>query len=254
MATLDRDPEGLGPGAPLPLLWHWLYFLPEEPSSGLGSDGHPRRGDFMPPVDLPRRMFAGFELEVFAPITIGCRLRRREKVVEVAEKQGGSGPLVFVTVKADLWADGERSLRERVHYAYLGPGEQKQPPAAGETAPPDFSREIRPDTLLLFRFSALTFNAHRIHYDRNYATKTEGYPGLVVPGPLIAVLLAGLAGEHAPPEKITSFSFTQRAPLFDGNAVKLMGYEREGGQLDLLAVRHDQVVAAKAGCAWRQSS
>jgi 3-methylfumaryl-CoA hydratase len=218
-ATLDREPLRPAPGTPLPPLWHWLYFLPAHRRSELGPDGHARRGAFLPPVPLPRRMWAGSRFAFRAPIRVGDALTRRSTIESVVEKSGRSGPLVFVTVRHELTCAGGASPalvehHDIVYRAAPGPGE---PAAAAQRAPASAAFEATwvPDDVLLFRYSALTFNGHRIHYDRRYATTVEGYPGLVVHGPLLATLLLDLLRTHRPGSQVTAFAFRAVRPVFD---------------------------------------
>lgn len=216
-ATLDRDDPPIGPGDSLPPCWHWLYFLPMPRQSGIGADGHPTRGGFLPPVPLPRRMWAGSQLRFLAPIHVGQSLQRRSRIADVRLKEGRSGPLVFVNVDHEVMADGVPAIQERHDIVYRdlpAPGEGAPAPVA---APADatWHRDVTPDDVLLFRYSALTFNGHRIHYDRRYVTEVEGYPGLIVHGPLIATLLLDLLRRQRPEATVTGFSFRAVRPLFD---------------------------------------
>ncbi len=211
--TLDDEQEYYK-GDALPLTWHWAYFLSGSLQSKLGRDGHPERGGFMPPVALPRRMWAGSELTVEQPIRIGQTVIKISTIEDVAMKAGVSGTLCFVTVRHDFSeADGEHCFTERQTLVYR---EDPSPdaPAAKLIEPPAGGQlfEVEPTSTLLFRYSALTFNTHRIHYDRDYCLNVEGYPGLVVHGPLQAALLAG-AAERA--GKISKIGFRASAPLFD---------------------------------------
>ena len=216
-ATLDREDVEPANGTVLPPLWHWLYFLPMAPMSDVGPDGHPKRGGFLPPVPLPRRMFAGGRFEFHHPLKIGERISRTSRITDVSGKEGRSGTLVFVTVLHEISNSGGVALSEEHDIVYRenprtdAPVPKPTPAPAGET----FSREIVPDPVLLFRYSALTFNSHRIHYDRSYATEVEGYPGLIVHGPLIATLLVDLFRRNLPDAKISRFSFRAVRPLFD---------------------------------------
>ena len=199
-ATLDRDESPPVPGDPLPSLWHWLYFLPIHPLSSAGPDGHPARGEFLPPVSLPRRMWGGGRMEFRRPIRVGEAIARISRIQDVTVKSGRTGPLVFVTVRHEISANNLVAMTEEHDIVYRGnpgPGNAAPPPSAtpGE---PTWMRMIDPDPVLLFRYSALTLNSHRIHYDRPYATGVEGYPGLVVHGPLIATLLVDLLRRHLP--------------------------------------------------------
>lgn len=221
-ATLDLD----APGEILPPLWHWLYFLPVHRQSELGSDGHPRRGGFLPPVPLPRRMWAGGRLEFHHPLHIGDSISRTSRIQDVQFKEGRTGPLVFVLVRHEILSPRGLALTEEHDIVYRG--HSAQTAATSKTIAPEdavWERVIRPDDVLLFRYSALTFNGHRIHYDRRYATEVEGYPGLVVHGPLIATLLAGLV-----PQPMKRFEFRAVSPLFDTAAFRVCGKPEADGQ------------------------
>ncbi|MCC6472382.1 MAG: MaoC family dehydratase N-terminal domain-containing protein [Burkholderiales bacterium] len=233
-ATLDYPPIAVQPGTPLPPLWHWLYFLPLHRQSEIGPDGHARRGGFLPPVPLPRRMWAGSQLEFRAPLRVGDTVERTSTIAEVTEKEGRSGRLVFVKVRHELRREGsaEPAIVEFHDIVYrdapkLGDAEPKPQPAPAHAA---WRREIVPDEVLLFRYSALTFNGHRIHYDRRYVTEVEGYPGLVVHGPLIATLLLDLLRRNAPAAEVSAFRFRAVRPLFDLNPLRLGGRPREDGR------------------------
>lgn len=202
----------------LPPLAHWLYFLPHARQSEIDIDGHPRRGGFLPPIDLPRRMFAGGTLRYHAAIPIGANLRRESTILDVSEKQGASGRLVFVKLQHEIFANGEPALTEIQDIVYREAAVAPPPPlSAPKTAPrpAEHARRIRPDPTLLFRFSALTFNAHRIHYDRDYCRDAEFYPGLVVQGPFIATLLLDHLLRSKPDTRLCEFSFRARSPLYD---------------------------------------
>lgn len=246
-ATLDAESTPVEAGCPLPPLWHWFYFLPTAPQRKLSPDGHPERGDFMPPVSLPRRMFAGARIRFAKPLLVGAGATREGTIRDVRLKSGRSGALAFVTVKYEYRQDGEVCIEEEQDIVYREPGDPVPAPAIvdlPELPPSTWSREIQPDSRLLFRFSALTFNAHRIHYDRPYAQEEEGYPGLVVHGPLTAILLADLV--HRRTERpIATFSFRGRAPLFDLAPFRLEG-RLEGDRVELEARGPDGRVALSA--------
>lgn len=235
-AMLDLDPAQYGPGVASPPLWHWFYFLPRAAQQRLSSDGHPERGGFLPPIPLPRRMFAGARLTFHRPLALGVPATRTGTIVGVSEKHGKSGALAFVTVRYRFEQQGALCIDEEQDIVYREPGAPVPAPQARELPPlPDgaWTRSLVPDTRLLFRFSALTYNAHRIHYDRPYAMQEEGYPGLVVHGPLIAVLLADLVRRHET-RALASFGFKGLAPLFDFGGVRLSG-TRDGDAVALAA-------------------
>jgi 3-methylfumaryl-CoA hydratase len=215
-AALDRDDPAPSDGDALPPLSHWLYFLPVYRESDVGADGHAKRGAFLPPAPLPRRMWAGGRIRFEAPLRIGEAASRASQIVDVVEKSGRSGPLVFVVVRHTIRGEQGVAIVEEHDIVYRGAA--SGPATAAATAAPvdaAWTREIEPDPVLLFRYSALTFNSHRIHYDRRYVTEVEGYPGLVVHGPLIATLLVDLLRRAAPQARIASFAFRATSPLFD---------------------------------------
>ena len=198
----------------LPPLWHWLYFLPAHRMSDLGPDGHARRGDFLPPVPLPSRMWAGSRLTFHHPLRVGDEIWRTSRIVSVQSKQGRTGPLVFVVVKHEISNAAGLAISEEHDIVYRKPLKHA---AAPEAAPVDhqWKRVIEPSEVLLFRYSALTFNGHRIHYDRRYSTEHEHYPGLVVHGPLIATLLLDLLQREMPDASVAQFSFRALSALYD---------------------------------------
>jgi 3-methylfumaryl-CoA hydratase len=224
-AMLDCDAPRLGDGETLPMAWQWFYFLPRAPQALLDSDGHPQRGGFLPPIPYPRRMFAGARMKALAPLVLGEPAERIGTVRDVVMKSGKSGSLAFVTVGYRFVQRGVTCIEEEQDIVYREPGPPVSAPVAAELPPlaeGAFGRSLVPDTRLLFRFSALTFNAHRIHYDRPYALVEEGYPGLVVHGPLTAVLLLDLVRRHST-RPVVGFTFRGLAPLFDGHALRLVG-------------------------------
>lgn len=244
-ALLDRA-QAPGPGDPLPALWHWIFFAPTARTLDIAADGHPRRGGFLPDVPLPRRMWAGGRLRFLAPIRIGDALQRRSTIHDVRLKEGRSGALVFVTVRHELSVAGRPAIEEEQEIVYREAPRGDPAPPAGEPLEPQFSRTITPDPVLLFRYSAVTFNAHRIHYDRDYAVGVEGYPGLVVQAPLTATLLMETLHEALPETAAACRSLRFRAlhPLFDGRAVTL-NVHRQDERATLWAQRADDVTALR---------
>lgn len=216
-ATLDREDPPPRTGDPLPPLWHWLYFLPVHRMSHLGPDGHAQRGGFLPPVPLPRRMYAGGRLEFRRPLRAGDSISRVSRVDDVSHKEGRTGSLVFVKVRHEISDREGVALTEEHDIVYRNNPQLGQARLDPQRAPEraGWSRQVRAEEVMLFRYSALTFNGHRIHYDRRYATEIEGYPGLVVHGPLIATLLADLLRRNLPDRAVASFAFRAVRPLFD---------------------------------------
>jgi len=228
-ALLDHDGAVWRPGE-VPPLAHWLYFLPAAAQSDIGEDGHPERGTLRPPVTLPRRMWAGGEIEFLAPIRLGARLTRRSAIQNIAPKAGKSGDMVFVTLRHEIFADGVAALVERQDIVYREAARPSAVAPVGEAAAgTDGARVVVPDPVLLFRFSALTFNAHRIHYDRDYARDVEAYPGLVVHGPLIATLLMDHYLRANPGKAVSKFSFRAQSPLLDTAPFALNAAPEAGG-------------------------
>ncbi|HEX7128183.1 MAG TPA: MaoC family dehydratase N-terminal domain-containing protein [Thermodesulfobacteriota bacterium] len=235
-ALLDATWAEVSPRGVLPPLWHWFFFLHWVRRSEIGPDGHPRRGRFLPPVALPRRMFAGGRLTFHGALRVGDPVERVSTIQSVQEKTGASGPLVFVTVRHELSGPGGLAVVEEQDLVYRGPDTGAARQAA--EPPPEplpagaWRREVNPDPVTLFRFSALTANGHRIHYDRQYATGVEGYPGLVVHGPLQAILLLDLLRRERPDREVRAFEFRARRPLFDGSPFWCVGYD-EAGRVEL---------------------
>lgn len=247
LALLDRDPGELGWGDFLPRGWHWLYFNPTVPRSELGPDGHPARGRFLPPVELPRRMWAGGRLRFVGDLSIGQRAERRSRILSVEEKTGRSGRLTFVTVGHRIGVAGTPALEEEQDLVYReerSPGEGFRGPPPPEEA--EWSEPVAADAVTLFRFSALTFNGHRIHYDHPYATEVEGYPGTVVHGPLLALLLldAGSRRSGRPPLR---FAYRAMSPLFCDETFVLAGRaSEEEGVTELWAAHPQRGTAMRA--------
>ncbi len=230
-ATLDREDPIPRPGDPLPLLWHWLYFLPAHRQSELGADGHARLGGFLPPVPLPRRLWAGGRVEILHPLHIGDQIARVSRIVDVSMKDGRTGPLVFVRVRHEISSQDRLALTDEHDIVYRDHPTPDTPPPPVERAPDGavWTREIHPDEVLLFRYSALTFNGYRLHYDRRFATELYGYPGLVVHAPLIATLLADMLRRNLPRAGVTTFSFRATSALVDTSPFFVCGRPADGG-------------------------
>jgi 3-methylfumaryl-CoA hydratase len=237
-STLDfpGTQSGLRPahGTELPPLWHWLYFLPLPLQSEIGPDGHPKRGGFMPPVPQPRRMWAGSDFVFHDTLRIGDALQRTSTIFDINEKSGRTGKLVFVKVRHEIRRNGSADVALTEHHNIV----YRDAPQPGDVAPPPqaaaaeyaWERRIVPDDVLLFRYSALTFNGHRIHYDRKYVTEVEGYPGLIVHGPLIATLLMDLLRRHQPDARVRRFEFKAVRPTFDTNPFSVHGQPSADGK------------------------
>lgn len=238
-AALARD-ELPADGDALPLCWHWLYFHDTPSAAATGADGHPKVGDFLPPVSLPRRMWAAGALQVERPLRLGLPATRVSRIRSIERKAGKSGELVFVTVDHRLSQDGRDCIREEQNLVYREAATGMSRLPAGELAPlhADWRRDIVPDPVLLFRYSALTYNAHRIHYDREYATTQEFYPALVVHGPLLATLLLNLLDTRLPDARIAEFRFRAVRPTFDRHPFTT-AIRRDGDTFALWTADHE---------------
>ncbi len=243
-ATLDHAPMDVRTGTPLPPLWHWLYFLPLHRQSEIGADGHARRGGFLPPVPLPRRMWAGSQFEFRSPVRVGDTVQRTSTIANVSEKAGRTGKLVFVKVRHEVRCNGQADpaiveFHDIVYREARQAGDVDPPPVPSPQGA-TWQRAIVADDVLLFRYSALTFNGHRIHYDRKYVTEVEGYPGLIVHGPLIATLLMDQIRREMPDADVASFSFKAVRPTFDLHPLRVNGApQADGKTVKLWAQDHE---------------
>ncbi|HTK62968.1 MAG TPA: MaoC family dehydratase N-terminal domain-containing protein [Pseudonocardia sp.] len=263
------DQPALDPGAPLPPLWHWFSFLDHPAQSEIGSDGHPAAGHFLPPIPHRRRMFAGGRWRTepgVPPIRVGDEVTMVSSVTSIEPKTGRSGEMAFVTVRNEFSRDGVPTVVEEQDIVYRseppeGPdavpavgasasGPKPGPASAGNSAsatPAQHELRIDPDPPLLFRYSALTYNTHRIHYDQSYATGVEGYPGLVVHGPLLALLALELPRRHRPDDEVLEFRYRLRKPAFAGATIVAGSWEPDGdGWCELSVGELDQAPSLTA--------
>ncbi len=250
-ATLDFE-HSPAVGDPLPPGWQWMFFNPVVARSALGVDGHPKRGGFLPPIDLPRRMWAGSRIHYHADLPIGVTATRKSRILNVVNKAGKQGPLWFVTVEHTTSYGETRCIVEEQDLVY-----RSAPPAGTVVSAPkvyeqqaQWGCDVIPDTTLLFRYSAITFNGHRIHYDQAYTQHEEGYPDLVVHGPLVATLLQQLALQQGNGKTLAYFEFRGMAPLFVTRGFRLEGMQ-DNGALKLWARGPDQELAVSASATFR---
>ncbi len=246
-ATLDRRDRWPARGDILPPSWHWLFFRDAAPMRDLGPDGHPARSDFMPPRPLPRRMYAGGRLGFEHAIRIGDEIERVSRIADISMRRGRSGPLAFFTIEHRFSCGGRLCVaeEERLVFREAAKPEQARQPGQSPPSDPAFSRIVTPDPVLLFRFSALIFNCHRIHYDLAYATGVELYPGLVVHGPLLALLLLDLVRRELPGAQIRDFAFRAHRPVFDTGPFRIAG-RRDDSRLTLWAEDQEGFLATQA--------
>lgn len=251
-AMLDLDPGLPIAGEIVPQALHWCLAPPTVAMSEIGADGHPARGGFLPPVPLPRRMWAGGRLSFHDELRVGDRVERISTVEKVTMKEGRTGPLCFVLISHRLSTERGLAIAEEHDIVYRG----LDAPAAGipsraaSMGAADVSRDVRPSPVLLFRYSALTFNGHRIHYDRNYVTEVEGYPGLIVHGPLQATMLIQLAAQLNRDTPVRTFSFRALSPLFDISNVSLKGRMEDGSTAKLWVAGDSGVLHMEAKAGW----
>jgi len=249
-ATVPKDGDPCGP------MDHWCFFNPRVPASEIGADGHPKRGGFMPPVPLPRRMFGGCRATYHQPFRVGEKVHRKNTISDVVIKPGRTGTLVICTVKVEMSGQNGLAIVEEQDIVY-----RDNPPVdakdgnvgktAGAPADHQWIATITPDPVMLFRYSAVTFNGHRIHYDHQYATEVEGYPGLIVHGPLTASHMLYTAIKQFPGQEVARFAFQARSPLFDIAPFKVAGKRNDDGTCSLWSVTPDGNVGTLATLAFK---
>ncbi len=248
-ATLDRDDAPFQPGDALPPAWHWMFFPEVVKLSDTGPDGHLAKGGFMPPVPLPRRMWAGTKMTFHQPLRAGEKITRVSTVGDVTTKDGSSGALCFVTVRHEISGPNGLATTDEHLTVYRAASEPGAPAPKPQPVPqnPDWSRPIHPTPVMLFRFSALTNNSHRIHYDRSYVTEIEGYPGLLVHGNLTATLLLDLFRREMPDATLKTFNLRAISPLYDINDFSVSGrIGDDGASGTLWAANHEGALAQQA--------
>ncbi len=227
---------------------HWMYFTPQTKQSDLAVDGHSYKGGFLPPVDLPRRMWAGGRIQFFRPLKSGDNVTKTSTVRSITEKEGRTGKLIFVTVEHALSDKDGSYIKEETDIVYRDAPDPKAPQKAPEMAPDnaDWEQIITPDPVMLFRYSALTYNGHRIHYDREDVTQEEGYPGLLVHDPLIGTLLMKLATEKMPGKSLKQFDFRNSNPVFDISSFSICGRQLDDTTCEVWAKGPDGELAVFA--------
>lgn len=244
--------DSLAEGEVLPPLWHWMGWTPDSPMAGLGPDGHPAKGGFLPPVPLERRMWAGGRLQFHAALRIGAPMQRRSEILKVSEKTGSAGTMVFVTVGHQTHGPDGLAVTEEQDIVYVAmPKSFALPPPVLAPDQSVWTEYPVIDTVRLFRFSALTFNAHRIHIDLPYAMDVEKYPGLIVHGPLQAMLLLEAARRHTSGRLPAAFRFRGVRPLFHFNSLRLMAQAEAGLSQSLCTATEDNTICMQADVTWQ---
>ena len=251
IVTFDRDEPPPKEGDIIQPGWHGAYFLQMSRKAKLGADGLPVDSALLPPMPFPRRMYAGADLSFHEPIRVGDRLRRVSELTDISLREGSTGALIFVTQTRSIFTPRGLAVVDRWHTVF-----REEVPAGQQNAAPKrdalqgdlpWHRTIEVDPVSLFRYSALTFNPHRIHYDRGYATTTEGYPGLVVHGPYSQQCLLDFARDHVQGRTMKTFTQRARAPLFDTSPFTLVGRSIDGGQgAEVWALTHEGTIAMQA--------
>ena len=251
MAATLGDKRNLKANDPLPPLWHWMGWQNDTPMDGLGPDGHPARGGFLPPIPLQRRMWAGGRLQFHQPLRIDQPMHRISTILNVVQKSGSTGEMVFVTLGHQISGPNGLAISEEQDLVYMAMPDHFSPPApviAPDT--PAWANQMPMDTVRLFRFSALTFNAHRIHFDLPYATQVERYPGLVVHGPMQAMCLMAAAQRQKAGANPVRFRFRGIRPLFHFDQLQLMGWPATDSSQPLATVIDGNITCMQAQIGW----
>lgn len=249
-AMLDLDPAGFDHGSAIPPHWYSMFFTPNARRSQIGHDGHPKKGDFLPPIPLPRRMFVGRKVSFPGVLRVGDRAQKRSEIAAIEQKEGRSGTLVFLKVLHTISVAGEPVVIEQQEVVYRdAPVAGAANAAAAATPVPAgaaWDAEWEMDPVLVFRYSALTWNGHRIHYDAAYAREQEGYPGCVMNGALTVHLVIDEALKQAGGRRLAGLSARLVKPLFVGGTLKVGGRAIDGGQIEAWA--GDEQGALAASC------
>lgn len=254
-ALMSRDPHSVTKGTSLPACSHWCYFTPIEPHSNIAVDGHALKGDFLPPVELPRRMWAGGHIEFKKPLVAGVQADKKSTITDVKEKEGSTGKLCFVTVRHQISSKGALNIDEEQHIVYREESEEGAHPIRSKPLDidPDWKKSTKPDTVQLFRFSALTFNSHRIHYDLDYVQKVEGYPNLVVHGPYLLLLLLDAFNSKGDGRIIEDVTYRAVGPVYLGEQITISGKGVDNHTTELRITGPEGNLAMMATVNWTYS-
>ena len=254
-ALMNRKPQSVTKGTPLPACAHWCYFTPIDMQSELAVDGHARKGDFLPPVELPKRMWAGGKITFKKPLLAGVPAEKKSTIIAINEKDGSSGKLCFVTIRHQISAKGALAIDEEQQLVYREESEEGAHPI--RTKPLDIDSDwkisTRPDSIQLFRFSALTFNSHRIHYDLDYVKKMEGYPNIVVHGPYLLVLMLDAFKNKDDGRVIEDVEYRAVGPVYLGEQITIHGKGVDNHRTELRVTGHEGNLAMTATVNWTYS-
>lgn len=254
-ALLNRDPGSVNNGTVLPPCAHWIYFNPAAPQDALAADGHPQKGDFLPPVELPSRMWAGGTIRFKKPLTTGQSADKKTTITAIDEKDGTSGKLCFITLRHQISTAGALAIDEDQEIVFREASEKGAHPIRTQPVDVDFDwkKSIQLNSAHLFRFSALTFNSHKIHYDHPYATQTEGYPNLVVHAPLLLVLMMNFFKTKTDGKVIEEIAYRAAGPMFLDEEITITSKDTDNNKVEMRALGPDQKIALKASVTWTYS-
>ena len=254
-AMLNRDPHSITSNKELTPCAHWTYFTPMDMHSNIAVDGHARKGDFLPPVELPKRMWAGGKILFKKPLLTGIPAEKKSTITAIDEKEGSTGKLCFVTIRHQISAKGSVAIDEVQQIVYREESEKGAHPIRTQPLDidPDWKKTTKPDTVLLFRFSALTFNTHRIHYDQDYVRNVEGYPNLVVHGPLLLVLMLDAFKAKHDGKVIEDIEYKAVGPIYLDEQITICGKSVDNHRVELRAIGSDGNMAMKATVNWTYS-
>ena len=251
-AMLDRNPNDVQAGTVLPPCAHWIYFTPVDPHSEITEDGNAKKGDFLPPVELPTRMWAGGKIQFKKQLRAGMPADKKSTIIKIDEKEGSSGKLCFVTIRHQINVSGSAVIDEEQQIVYREASEQGVHPI--RTMPMDIDYDWKKrkliDSVMMFRFSALTFNSHKIHYDYKYATEQEGYPNLVVQAPLLLVLMMNEFKSKTDGKVIEEIEYKAAGPVFLGEEVTITSKDVDNTRVEMRALGPDNKIAMQATVKW----
>lgn len=251
-AMVNRPPGTISEGDELTMCSHWAYFTPLYPQSDLTVQGYPRDNDLFPPIQQSSRLWLGGRLEFKNPLTVGTPANRYSIITEVKEEEKAEGVKVYLSLQHQISTKGSVAIQEDQHFLYRTPSEKGAHPTRSEPMDldPDWQKSTRPDSILLFRFSALTYNAHRIHYDQDYARNVEGYPNVMVHGPLLLLLALESFRSQFDGKILEDVTYEIRGPVYLGEQITISGKDVDNQKTELRITGHENNIALKAQVKW----